>query len=291
MKFKLLSVALLYLLLIMPIKVDAHPGRTDANGCHYCRTNCTKWGLSTGEYHCHNGSGSNSSSSSSYNSTNSYNSNTSSNATGSYSQTILQPEPPKSNDNTLKSVTVDGTTIAVTDQMRYETNKGKVTILVETNDAKAISTVNNKYLTVGENNISIIVTAEDGSKKNYILIIKRLSNNTNIKIKVGEEYVNFVDDKANIIVSSDTIKLNYEYELEDKNAKVEIIDDKELKYGDNIVKFKVIAEDGTERVYKLIVDKSTKAEEIADGMVSIGVIGGIGYVIYYVTKKKKNNKT
>lgn len=100
-----------------------------------------------------------------------------------------------------------------------------------------------------------------------------------------------MDDKANIIVSSDTIKLNYEYELEDKNAKVEIIDDKELKYGDNIVKFKVIAEDGTERVYKLIVDKSTKAEEIADGMVSIGVIGGIGYVIYYVTKKKKNNKT
>lgn len=50
-----------------------------------------------------------------------------------------------------------------------------------------------------------------------------------------------MDDKANIIVSSDTIKLNYEYELEDKNAKVEIIDDKELKYGDNIVKFKVIA--------------------------------------------------
>ena len=167
MKFKLISVALLYLLLIMPIKVDAHPGRTDANGCHYCRTNCTKWGLSIGEYHCHNGSGSNSSSSSSYNSTNSYNSNTSSNTTGSYSQTILQPEPPKSNDNTLKSVTVDGTTIAVTDQMRYETNKGKVTILVETNDAKAISTVNNKYLTVGENNISIILQLKMVAKKLY----------------------------------------------------------------------------------------------------------------------------
>ncbi len=34
--------------------VSAHPGRTDASGCHTCRTNCSKWGLDAGEYHCHN---------------------------------------------------------------------------------------------------------------------------------------------------------------------------------------------------------------------------------------------
>ena len=33
----------------------AHPGRTDASGCHTCRTNCSKWGLRTGQYHCHGG--------------------------------------------------------------------------------------------------------------------------------------------------------------------------------------------------------------------------------------------
>ena len=33
----------------------AHPGRTNASGCHTCRTNCSKWGLSTGQYHCHGG--------------------------------------------------------------------------------------------------------------------------------------------------------------------------------------------------------------------------------------------
>ena len=32
---------------------QAHPGRTDSSGCHTCRTNCSKWGLSVGEYHCH----------------------------------------------------------------------------------------------------------------------------------------------------------------------------------------------------------------------------------------------
>jgi len=37
----------------------AHPGRTDSSGGHTCRTNCAKWGLNTGEYHYHNGGGSN----------------------------------------------------------------------------------------------------------------------------------------------------------------------------------------------------------------------------------------
>ncbi|TBL75731.1 YHYH domain-containing protein [Paenibacillus thalictri] len=44
-------------LLCLPLSsiADAHPGRTDANGGHTCRTNCEKWGLKYGEYHYHNG--------------------------------------------------------------------------------------------------------------------------------------------------------------------------------------------------------------------------------------------
>lgn len=44
--------------------VYAHPGRTDSSGCHTCRTNCSSWGLSYGQYHCHNGGSSSSSGSS-----------------------------------------------------------------------------------------------------------------------------------------------------------------------------------------------------------------------------------
>lgn len=44
-----------------PLSVKAHPGKTDANGCHTCKTNCEKYGLDYGEYHCHNGGGSGSS--------------------------------------------------------------------------------------------------------------------------------------------------------------------------------------------------------------------------------------
>lgn len=282
MKFKLICVVLLCFLLITPNKVEAHPGRTDANGCHYCRTNCAKWGLSDGQYHCHNGGGYNSSSSNSYNSTSSYGSTSPSN----YSQ----PAPPKSSDNTLKSVKIDGEEIVVADRMQYETNKMNVTISVETNDSNATTDIDDGYLVVGENNINITVTAEDGSKKDYVLTIKRLSDNTNIKIKIDGEEIEFVNNKASVMVSSNTKKLDYKYELEDKNAKVEITGDKDLEYGDNIVKFTVTAEDGTEEVYELTVDKSTKAEEVISGVLSIGLIGGAGYGIYYAVKKKKGRK-
>ena len=57
----------LFLLLVPFINVSAHPGRTDVNGCHTCRTNCAKWGLSNGQYHCHNGGSSSSSNSGSNN--------------------------------------------------------------------------------------------------------------------------------------------------------------------------------------------------------------------------------
>lgn len=49
-----LTILAFTLLLILPISVFAHPGRTDAQGCHICRKNCSSWGLNDGEYHCHN---------------------------------------------------------------------------------------------------------------------------------------------------------------------------------------------------------------------------------------------
>ncbi len=42
---------------LIPLSVLAHPGNTDSVGCHTCRTNCSKWGLSQGEYHCHRSKG------------------------------------------------------------------------------------------------------------------------------------------------------------------------------------------------------------------------------------------
>ncbi len=51
-KSKIIILILLFIL-ILPISVFAHPGRTDSNGCHTCKKNCSSWGLKDQEYHCH----------------------------------------------------------------------------------------------------------------------------------------------------------------------------------------------------------------------------------------------
>ena len=53
--YKLVIVAIITfgLLLGLAGPVGAHPGNTASDGCHYCRTNCTKWGVAWNERHCH----------------------------------------------------------------------------------------------------------------------------------------------------------------------------------------------------------------------------------------------
>lgn len=41
------------LLSVLAPTAFAHPGGTDDNGCHTCRSDCEKWGETPGEKHCH----------------------------------------------------------------------------------------------------------------------------------------------------------------------------------------------------------------------------------------------
>jgi len=41
------------LLTITSSTAFAHPGRTASDGCHFCRTNCSDWGVPKGQRHCH----------------------------------------------------------------------------------------------------------------------------------------------------------------------------------------------------------------------------------------------
>lgn len=42
-----------FLSLTLPTFLYAHPGRTASDGCHYCRTNCSNWGVRYNTRHCH----------------------------------------------------------------------------------------------------------------------------------------------------------------------------------------------------------------------------------------------
>lgn len=40
-------------ILLSPSIAYTHPGKTASDGCHYCRTNCDKWGVPWNVRHCH----------------------------------------------------------------------------------------------------------------------------------------------------------------------------------------------------------------------------------------------
>lgn len=280
--------------ILCPYNTFAHPGRTDSNGCHYCRTNCARWGLNQDEYHCHSGNtytnslghvfnadGSMINSSSKVESNNQITNNT----------PTIKKTVAKSSDNSIKSIIVDNNQIDVNDIMTYQTSKSTVDIKVELNDSKATYKIDKSTLVIGDNTVNIIVTAENGNSKNYVLNVTRkdLSKNTNVKIYVDNKEITFENDTAEINLPTSMINLNYKYELEDVNANLFVTGDKNLKDGKNSVIFEVTAEDGTKKTYTLIVNKAdeTNGSAIIDNVITIGIVGGLGYGSYRLIKKKK----
>lgn len=55
MKFIYVFLLIITLYSSAPREAYAHPGNTAADGCHYCRTNCDRWGVPYDERHCHGG--------------------------------------------------------------------------------------------------------------------------------------------------------------------------------------------------------------------------------------------
>ena len=284
---------ILILITFIPTIVFAHPGKTDANGCHYCRTNCAKWGLYNGQYHCHNSgtSGSSSSNNTTKRTTTTKKTTTTRTTTTSTSTTTTQII--KNNDTTIKEIIIDDISFQIIEDIYYITKNSSVDIKVILNDEKAKYSINgNLNLNTGENTITIIVTAEDESTKEYKFIITKeedLKSNTNIKAYINEDTINFYNNKATYTVKTDQESVSIECIPDNDNA-IRNIDNPNptLNYGDNIINIHITAEDQTTNNYKLTIyrPKPPKEEKssIIEKIIPPIFLTSIGYIIF---KKKK----
>lgn len=228
--------------------------------------------------------------------------------------TTTTTQAPKSNNANLKSIVVKASDDSVVNLSpnfspslyEYEAsvagNVKTVNIEAIMEDSKAnliISNNVNDELIAGENNkITITVTAEDGTKKQYVVNIKReaLTADATLSSLTIKEYKDFEfkSDKFNYVikVKNNVNKLTLDYVLSDENAMVKVDGNKDLKDGSK-VKIIVTAQDDTKKVYTLEISKETEEKKETNDVVAeknpliimglsiiaFGLIGGIVYVI------------
>lgn len=220
----------------------------------------------------------------------------------------------RSNNNNIKTLKVtgdDGNEVVLSPAFKSDVYEYSATvastvrtvdIVATLDDSKAnmvLSNNANEELEAGENNkITITVTAEDGSKRAYVLNIKREALTADATLK--ELTIKEVDDfklkkdkfTYTVKIGKNVKKLTINYVLDDENASVDIEGNKNLKDG-SVVKVIVTAQDGTKKVYTLNISKETEVKKQTSNIaveknplvimglsiIAFGLIGGIIYVI------------
>lgn len=274
MKKKIKRLIMIMIVALSPLYVEAHPGRTDSNGCHTCRTNCAKWGLRYGQYHCHGKT----------------NSNTSGNTSKTTTTKVLD-----SNKN-IKSISIDNTNIEVKDTMEYKTYNiiNNIDIILESTKSKyEISNYSN--LSIGDNNIKITVTSEDNTSKEYNLNIKYLEEPNISSISINNDNID-INDYMEYHTTLDSVNINTL-----SNSKVEYDSDIKLKDGINNVELKLLdSNDNVYKTYTLSIVKDSISSSNDDKKENTSTNYGINttiflilisIVIYRKSKKKKHVKS
>ena len=197
-----------------------------------------------------------------------------------------------SDDTKLSDLKVNGITIDGFDPDEvlydYGTVGNDVTSLdvigIPENPRATVEVEGASDLRVGDNTITVTVTAEDGqSTGQYIIKVNRegSSNNDLSSLEVEGYDLDPAFDKDetsySITVPSDVDSITVNADADDDNATVEITGNDNLQPGENTVTVKVTAENGDEKEYTITVTKEEEQEEdekitshirlIADGMI------------------------
>ena len=215
--------------------------------------------------------------------------------------------PSKSNDATLKDIIIKDYEINFKkDKYNYElTISNEVTNLEITatpNDTKSIvKIIHNENLKVGENIITITITAEDGTICKYIINVTRLeqklSSDNTIKELIIENYeLDFEPEKQKYNLTIDDEKeLNIKVKLNDEKATYKITGNQNLK-NNSIIAITVTAEDKSQRKYTIEITKPDNQQSsiISNKTIIITIIVTLiiattGILTTKLLKKKQEN--
>lgn len=141
-------------------------------------------------------------------------------------------------------------------QLDYITTDKKATVKVEGNTQLKDDEVNI---------VKVVVTAENGTTKTYTLNVTKSNEESNNKLKelkIKEKDISsiFDEDKYeyNITIGSSIDKLTIDAIAKNKDSKVEILGNKNLAKGNNVILIKLTDKNGFSNYYRLNVKKEDK---------------------------------
>ena len=173
----------------------------------------------------------------------------------------------KSSDNTLSDLKVDGTTVsgfsASKTSYTLSDNSGtSISIEAMPTDSKAsVSGTGSKTLKYGKNTFTVTVTAENGTKKTYNIIVTkpdpRSDNNYLKSLTVSGEEIDFNKNTTNYLikVEHEVNEVTISAETEDSKASVSGTGKKTLKDYSNEFKIAVKAENETTKTYVVKISR------------------------------------
>ena len=149
-------------------------------------------------------------------------------------------------------------------------NVNYVTLSGELNDEYATTDGFKTYaLNGGNTQISINVTAEDGTVRTYRVNVVKVykSSNNNLSSLTIEGYE--IDFDKNVLeykitVGSDVTSLNISALVEDYSAWAKIEGNENFQEGENVVTITVYAQDGSTKTYRLLVNKEAEKTIVVD---------------------------
>ena len=173
-----------------------------------------------------------------------------------YTINIYRP----SGNSSLDSLSVEGTNVEFnSEKLNYDliinSDKTNITATASSSTSKVEGT-GEKKLAYGKNEFKIIVTAENGSERTYILNITRYDTNNTLKsIKINGEEVKINDNKE-ITFTTKLDKIKIEVNANSDRVKsITGTGEKNIVYGANELEIIVTAENGDIRTYKLVVNR------------------------------------
>ncbi len=188
---------------------------------------------------------------------------TSTTATGSSSTVRITVATPKSSNNNLSALRVDGVSVpnfsgSTTSYNLGSVDKTSVTIAATTSDTKAkVSGIGTKNLVYGLNSFPIVVTAENGATKTYTVAITRndprSTNNFLSGITLSSGTLDFNKETGSYVVEveNDVTSITIGANVEDAKSSLVGTGTFDLNLYDNKFELTVTAENQTTRTYAL----------------------------------------